>query len=271
MSAKISVKNESLIKEAKGSRNKEKNYTRLIKNFKRKAIVIDKEGSNKEGIYKSIKIVLKRAGYKNEFAVFWYFLFQLILPLVLAIITAINRNIKTSTAVFLLLFFNVFYLIYKKGKKVQKQLERDSYKIYKYLHNQISAGVKVTDAIKSVYEVIDDKELKDILIRFAARYELTLDIDESLKDFCSHFNTIESETLAVAIKQGVDTGDNQNILAQQEEVMFEKYLNYIQLETENAKKKATWSMIFFMLIIIIMILVPMAHDMQDAFRQIFYN
>lgn len=271
LSAKISVRTERIIREARGNRGEENSYKRYIKDIRSKIYEIDRKNSEKEGIYQKTKNMLKKAGYKGESAVFWYVIFQLIIPLALSIIAAIYRDLSMSMAVFFMLFFNVFYLVYKKGKRVAKQLEQSVYRIYKYLHNQVSAGVKNTDAIKSVYEVIDDKELKDILIRFAARYDLTLDIDESLKDFCSHFNTIESETLAVAIKQGVDTGDNQNILMQQEEVMFEKYLNYIQRETENAKKKAAWAMVFFMLIIIIMIAVPMAKDMKDALNQIFIN
>lgn len=213
--------------------------------------------------------MLKRAGYKGEYAVFLYIFFQFIFPLAVSVFVVFYRSVAVSIAIFLLLIFNVFYLVYKKGKRISKQLEKSVYRIYKYLYNQISAGVKVTDAIKSVYEVIENKELKEILIRFAARYDLTLNIDDSLKDFCSYFNTIESETLAVAIKQGVETGKNHNILVQQEEVMFEKYLNYIQVETENAKKKANWSMIFFMLIIVIMMLVPMAQEAKEGFRQIF--
>ncbi len=232
---------------------------------------MDRKNSEKEGVYNKIKNMLKRAGYKGEYAVFWYIAFQIAIPMILSIMTAIYRDISIAIAVFLILSINVFYLVYKKGKKIAKQLEQSVYRIYKYLHNQVSAGVKVTDAIRSVYEVVDNKELKEILIRFTARYELTLDIDESLEDFCSYFNTLESETLAVAIKQGVDTGDNQNILMRQEEVMFSKYLNYIQMETENTKNKAAWSMIFFMIIIIIMIAVPMAKDMEEALKLIFVN
>ena len=271
LSAKISVGTERIIREAKGNRGEEKSYKRYVKEIRKKIYEVDRNNSEKEGMYQKTKNMLKRARYNKESAVFWYVVFQFVIPLVLSVITAIHRNFSSSVAVFFMLFINTFYLVYKKGRRVAKQLEQSVYRIYKYLHNQVSAGVKNTDAIKSVYEVIDDKELKDILTRFTARYELTLDIDESLKYFCSYFNTLESETLAVAIKQGVDTGNNKDILMRQEEVMFNKYLNYIQLETENAKKKAAWSMVFFMIIIIIMIAVPMAQDMQDALNQIFIN
>ncbi len=269
--SKISLGTDSLIREAKGKRGLEESYKKYIRGIGNKLYIIDKENSQKEGFYQKIKNFLKRAGYKGTYSVLWYTILQLVVPFVLSIITAVCRDFSLAIAVFLLLFLNTFYIVFKKGKRVAKQLEKSVYRIYKYLDNQVSAGVKSTDSIKSVYEVVDDKELKDILIRFAARYELTLDIDESLKDFCSYFNTLESETLAVAIKQGVDTGNNQNILMRQEEVMFNKYLNYIQMETENAKKKAALSMIAFMLIIIIMVAVPMFNDAKEALKQIFIN
>lgn len=269
--SKLSLSIDGLIREAKGRRGDDENYKKYIKEIGDKLYTIDKENSRKEGLYQKVKSMLKRAGYSGTYSVFWYIIFQFLCPLIMFVVTAVKKDIPLAIAVFLMIFSNIIFLVYKKGKRVARQLERSVYRIYKYLNNQVSAGVKVTDAIKSVFEVVEDKELKEILIRFAARYELTLDISESLKDFCSYFNTLESETLAVAIKQGVDTGDNQNILMRQEEVMFNKYLNYIQVETENSKKKAAWSMGFFMLIIIIMIVVLMFHDMQDALKLIFIN
>lgn len=269
--SKISLGTDRLIREAKGKRGANESYKKYIRDIGNKLYFIDKENSQKEGFYQKVKNFLKRAGYKGTYSVLWYTILQLVVPSALSVFTAVYRDLSLAIAVFLMLSLNVFYTVFSKGKKVAKQLERSIYRIYKYLHNQVSAGVKSTDTIKSVYAVVDDKELKDILIRFAARYELTLDIDESLKDFCSYFNTLESETLAVAIKQGVDTGDNENILMRQEEVMFNKYLNYIQMETENAKKKAAWSMIAFLLIIIIMVAVPMLNDAKEALKQIFIN
>jgi len=269
LSAKLSLGISNLIREAKGNRGAKEKYKKYIRELSNKLYLIDKEKSQKEGLYQRTKNFLKRAGFKGTYSVIWYIIIQFFVPTMLFAYTAIYRDFSTAIAVFLMLFTYIFYYVYIKGKRIAKQLERSIYRIYKYLHNQVSAGVKITDAIKSVYEVVEDKELKEILIRFAAKYELTLDIDESLKDFVSYFNTIEAETLAVAIKQGVDTGNNENILMRQEEVMFNKYLNYIQAETENSKNKSAWAMIFFMLIIIIMVAVPMLGDMQSAIGNIF--
>lgn len=87
-------------------------------------------------------------------------------------------------------------------RKVNLRFQKHIYKIYKYLHNQISSGVKPTDAVRTVYETTDDRDIREVLIRVAARYELTMDIDSALEELRSNFDTHEAETLCLALKQG---------------------------------------------------------------------
>ena len=93
-------------------------------------------------------------------------------------------------------------VISSRKRKVNLRFQKYIYKIYKYLHNQISSGVKPTDAVRTVYETTDDSEIRDVLIRLAARYELTLDIDNALEELRSSFDSHEAETLCLALKQG---------------------------------------------------------------------
>lgn len=146
-----------------------------------------------------------------------------------------------------------------------------SYKLYKFLHNQISAGVQISDAIKSLYEVSEEKKLRLILIKLAGAYGRTLDIDYALEEFMTYFDIPEAQTLAVALKQGIDTGDNQGILQRQEEVMFNKYIDYIQAETDVCRTRSTMAVIFFVVIIVIMVCVPMYNDMITGITKIFIN
>ena len=139
------------------------------------------------------------------------------------------------------------------------------------MHNQISSGVKPTDAIRSVYEVIEEKELRSTLVRLAARYELTLDIDTSLDEFRADFDAHEAETLCIALKQGVDTGDNKELLARQEDVMFKKYFNYIQAETDSCRNRSIAAAAVFVSIVVVMIIVPMLNEMGQAVGKIFIN
>jgi hypothetical protein len=145
------------------------------------------------------------------------------------------------------------------------------YKIYKYLHNQISAGVRVTDAIRTVHEVVEDKWLKGILIELAGGYELTCNIDAVLDKFKYNFSTHEADTLCIAIKMGITTGDNQNILGRQEEIMFKKYFNHIQAQTDSCRVKIAAVAMVFTAIMVVMLLIPVVSDVGDAMGKIFIN
>jgi Flp pilus assembly protein TadB len=171
-----------------------------------------------------------------------------------------------------LLINMIMEMVISSGKrKINLRFQKYTYKIYKYLYNQISSGVKPTDAIRSVYEATEDGEMKDILIRMAARYELTLDIDSALEEFKSNFDVHEAETLCIALKQGVDTGDNKEILARQESIMFKKYFNYLQAETESCRNRSVAAAAVFVAIVVIMIVVPMLNEMNLAIEKIFIN
>jgi hypothetical protein len=110
-----------------------------------------------------------------------------------------------------------------------------------------------------------------MLLRLVARYELTLDIDTALEEFKSGFSVHEAETLCVALKQGIETGDNQELLARQEDVMFKKYFNYIQAETDSCKTRSMMAAMMFTAIVVILIVVPLFNDASEALGRIFEN
>lgn len=178
---------------------------------------------------------------------------------------SIDKALKAAILIFIIIDFS----LRRKVNELNLSLQKYVYKIYKYLHNQIISGIKVTDAIKNVYEVIDDKRLKQALIRMAGRYELTMDIDSALNELRSVYDTHESESFCVAIKQGILTGDNSELLARQEDIMFKRYFNYIQAETDNCKTKSLVAAIIFIAIIVIMIVIPMFFEAAEAMGKIF--
>jgi Flp pilus assembly protein TadB len=232
----------------------------------------DRRGK-KAGIYVRAGIKLKKAGYTGEYAPAVYLLLKYAaIPLFFILSSVVNYpDLKGPVIGSLALTALIELVIASEKRKINLKLQRYIYKIYKYLHNQVSSGIKVTDAVKTVYEVIDDRELRGMLIRLAARYELTLDIDTALEEFKAGFAAHEAETLCVALKQGIETGDNQELLARQEEVMFKKYFNYIQAETDGCKTRSMLSAAMFTAIVVIMIVVPLFSDAAEAVGSIFFN
>ena len=216
---------------------------------------------------------MRKAGYKSEAAPLLYLIIRFVLsPIVFITAFILNYPEIIRPLACVILINTVMESVISSGRrKVNLRFQKYIYKIYKYLHNQITSGIKPTDAIRSVYEVTDDRELKGILIRLAARYELTLDIDSALEEFRLNFDVHEAETLCIALKQGIDTGDNKELLARQEDVMFKKYFNYIQAETDSCRNRSLAAAAVFVAIVVVMIIVPMLRDTGEALGKIFIN
>lgn len=273
LARRISTMGNRRVIESMGGRNERLSLYGKCLLFVSQAIRDYDRREKKAGIYIRAAVKLRKAGYMGEYApAIYLFLKYALIPFFFMVASALNYpDLRGALIVSLLLFAIIEITIAAEKRKINLKLQKYIYKIYKYLHNQVSSGVKVTDAVKTVYEVIEDKELRGILIRLAARYELTLDIDAALEEFKAGFAVHEAETLCVALKQGIETGDNQELLARQEDVMFKKYFNYIQAETDGCKTRSMIAAAMFTAIVVIMIVVPLFNDAAEAVGSIFFN
>jgi len=276
-----------LIEAAGGRSNKISIYKRCAR-FVRQSIAEHRKSRNniriyklwtdnirpdRSGFYEKAKAKMNKAGYRGKYAAETYlFLKYFVIPSIFILALVLNYpDISKSVLASATTWLIIETVIRRKRKQINLMLQKNIYKIYKFLHNQISSGVKVTDAIKCVYEIADDRYLREALVKLAARYELTLDIDTTLDELKSFFDVQEIETLCIVLKQGVLTGDNQEILARQEEVMFKKYFNYIQAETDSCKARCVAAAALFVAIIVVMISVPLFIDAANALGKIFMN
>jgi hypothetical protein len=241
--------------------------------FFRESAVIYRTKSRKTGMYMRAAEKMKKCGFTGENAALVYLTVKYPLAILLGLAAYILNfpRILPSFLVFMLVQAVLELMLQREKKKINKRLQKHIYKIYKYLHNQISSGVKVTDALKTAYEAIDDQKLKHVLIRLAARYELTLDLDGALDEFRESFQVHEAEMLCVALKQGVETGDNSELLARQEDLMFKKYFNYIQSETDRCKTRTFLAVAAYTAVVVVMIAVPLLNDMKEAASKIFIS
>ena len=222
-------------------------------------------------LFDRAKTAAKRCGYDNNFFALVYIFLQYVLPVIIFLLGVALNYPRIAPAIFgsLLMFLMVDYIMRRNRKKLENEFKYSAYKIYRYLHNQISSGVSVTDAIKTVYKVVENNRLQDNLILLAARYARTLDINSALEEFKSNYSLQEVESLCVALKQGIETGDNKDILERQEKLMFSQYFNYIQAETEACRRKRTLIIGVYAFIIVVMLLIPMINDAADAINRIF--
>ena len=223
-----------------------------------------------EGIMERAGRKLRKAGYHAPGALAWFLFFTYLLPLLAFVITLkLNYpNIARPLAAAMLIAVSVETVLRRRRKNLKSNLT-EMLTRYKFLHNQVSSGISATEAIKTAYEVVNETELRQALVLMAARYELTRDIENALGELVSRFDLNDTHTLCTAIRLGVMTGDNTDMLARQEEIMFKKYFNFIQAETEGRRLRSVVSAIFFTAIIIILISVPLLMDVMESMNIIF--
>lgn len=259
--------------EAMGDRNSHLSFYRRCALLAARALKDYEKREKKASVYVKAVEKMKKAGYTSEYSAAIYLFLKYGLATMLFILAfSVNYpNFIGPAAVYAAVRAVIEIVVAGGRRRVNLKFQKYIYKIYKYLYNQISSGVKVTDAIRTVYDVIEDTELKKVLVRMAAVYELTLDIDAALVEFRSNFAVHEAETLCVALKQGIETGDNQDLLARQEDIMFKKYFNYIQAETDSCRNRSVAAAAVFIAIVVIMIIVPMLNDVSAAVGRIFVS
>lgn len=273
VSRRLFIEGSGQVAEALGPRNPRLTLYRRFSVLVVSGFNICEKRIGRMSIFFKARSKMRKAGYKSEFAPAVYLTVRFVLSPAMFIIAFILNYPDIVRPLAATVFVNiVMELVITSGRrKINLRFQKYIYKIYKYLHNQISSGIRPTDAIRSVYEVTEDKELKGILVRLAARYELTLDIDSALEEFRSNFDAHEAETLCIALKQGIETGDSKELLAKQEDVMFKKYFNYIQAETDSCRNRSLAAAAVFVAIVVVMIIVPMLKDTGEAIGKIFIN
>lgn len=217
-----------------------------------------------------MKRKLKFAGYKEEKHYQLHIFCKWTLPILLFFLLMMVYKGHIDRYLILVVMPSVIveYNLRSNIKRRNLEFEKNGYRIYKYLYNQTSSGVRVTDAIKNMYQIVNEKSLKDSLMRFAARYIQTMNIDYALEILREEYSCFEMESFCGAIKQGVETGNNDDLLKKQEQTMFNKYFMSIQKSTDLYKWKCTFIVLIQCLILILMVGIPLIMDLERALNQI---
>ena len=150
----------------------------------------------------------------------------------------------------------------------QKAFLINAYKLYYFLHSQISAGIKSTDAVRGLHAIADHPLIHGTFVRFVAHFELTLNIGESLDIIRKAFKGYDAEMLCVSIRQCVETGTAGKTLLKMEQLMFAKYFYLLQKETTKHKTRLLISGLFAMAPMIILFSLPILYDAVKGFGDV---
>lgn len=209
---------------------------------------------------------IEEAGIGDERTWMYWLIISKIFPLVLLVLMLISGyrlidSIVCSAGCYVLpeIWLN------RRIKDRKGAFERNAYKIYSFLHTQISSGVKATDAVRGMYEIADHQLIRDCFIRFTARYELTLDLEGSLEIITRSFRGYDGEMMCVCIKQCIDSGSAGKTLLKMEQMMFSKYFNILQTETDKYKTRILITGLIGLSPLIILLCAPMIYEAVSGF------
>ena len=243
-------------------------------------MILEKSGIEKLGILKKFKLLdemlekynrrLKKVGFTSKeekfFKIAW-----IIIPFITFIISTMLDYRGFFKGIIFLVICGIFQKLNIEAlmKKRNQGLNKNIYRMYKFLFNQVSAGVTPGDSIINLHKVVEDKFLEKKLKNMALIYYQTLDIDLALMEVKNFYDDEEIDPFCIVVKQGVETGENLLMLKRQEELMFNKYFNYLEMETDRQKIKIIAVMFIFCLIIVLMIGIPLLMEMNEAMNQLF--
>lgn len=205
--------------------------------------------------------VAAEAGYRAPWAWMGYWACVLLLPAALALLGLFaGRTPLASAALALAASACALAVVASRRAARSRALTRNAYKAYRFLDAQVGSGIRATDAVRGLHEVMDDPEVRDAFVRFVAAYELTLDLDRSLDELRRSFSGHDAEMLCVGIRQCVDTGGGGRMLWRLEEIMFSKYFNVVQKETEAVRTKLVAAALLAAAPLVMLFLLPVLYD-----------
>jgi Flp pilus assembly protein TadB len=213
---------------------------------------------------------LKRAGYSSEQATGIYLL-AVLLPVPFCVLAGWLLDVPASRIAWLpLLILSLINSRISRQIRTRRQLFiKNLYKIYRFLDLQISAGIKVTDAIRGLPEATRDRHVRPCLVRFSARFELTLDLDQAMEEIRAPFPGTDSELLATHLRQCLQTGLAGRSLVRMEELLFSRYFNIMQQDTRQIRTQLLLTAVLGIAPGVLLFIYPLFYQAMQAMQSVF--
>ncbi len=196
----------------------------------------------------------------------------MIMPFTGVLMSAAALLSTNVSAAIILLFTptaSVLFLLAARKKKVSTIFQKNAYKLYKYILNQSAAGVRSSDSMRKMYEVVSDKKLRKILKDACAKYSVSLDTDILSGEIIENIDTPEARSFAMSIRDKLFETRDSEIMERLEVLMFNRYFASVQRETDGVKTRCLITVVLLCSVIVVMVLIPTFLDVQNALNSIF--
>ncbi len=152
----------------------------------------------------------------------------------------------------------------------QARFSRHVYKIYRFIHEQVSSGISLSDALKGLPQVVRDPLVQPILVRFSALYELTHDIEQAFGVLEHAFGAADTRVLTGQIRQCLQSGISGQTLSRMEQLLFTRTYARMQEETERIRSRLTWIAALALLLWLVVFLVPLFAEVIHTTQTVFH-
>lgn len=191
----------------------------------------------------------------------------------IGVLMSITALLSNNTNAALILLFTptaaVIFLLIARKKKAAVVFQKNAYKLYKYILNQAAAGVRPSDSMRKMYEVVSEKKLKRIMKDACAKYSVSLDTEILSGEITRSIDTPEARSFAMSIRDRLFETNDQELMERFEQLMFNRYFASIQRETDSVKTRCLVTVVLLCSVIVVMVLVPTFLDVQNALNSIF--
>lgn len=154
-------------------------------------------------------------------------------------------------------------------QKDNKALTRNFYRIYKYIHLQLSVGTRVEEIFKSMYRVVYNKKLKNVLFEMSVIVSHSFDVNKGIQHLKKQMNDDEGLLFISIIENMQTSGLSLKAFERLDQMLFQKYLSNIRKETQKVKRLYFKAVMVFTLVVTIMLVFPLIDQMLVSAKIIF--
>lgn len=183
---------------------------------------------------------------------------------VLSIAALLSANVSAAIILLFTPSASVLFLLVARKKKASTIFQKNAYKLYKYILNQAAAGVRSSDSMRKMYEVVSDKKLRRTLKDACAKYSVSLDTDVLAGEIIENIDTPEARSFAMSIRDKLFETRDSDLMERLEQLMFNRYFASIQRATDGVKTRCLITVVMLCSVIVVMVLIPTFLDVMYA-------
>lgn len=193
-----------------------------------------------------------------------------IIYLSLSVVLTIILHVRSQIVFFMLLMLGLYEVI----KFSERELSREKhqiilYQMFSFINNQVRAGLRMEDVIVGLYQIVDEKKMRENIRKYGLVYAQNYDLEKYLNQLGNEFSIEDFTAIDYAIRNSVNIGFNENIMTFQEDMMFNRYIGIIKKRGDRSKLKMLLAGMLLSMVFFIQIGYPIYLEFMTSLENIY--